>query len=92
MKTWLTPSPTGFSSVVGVLTLHGPSIRTKHPGLDDPTANPDSTDSASVSGRENVRNPAANFRDPHKRQYVPQVGASLFGLGWSPRRLPDPYA
>jgi DNA replication protein DnaC len=33
-----------------VLTLDGPSIRTRHLGLDDPTANPASPQSASVSG------------------------------------------
>jgi DNA replication protein DnaC len=32
-----------------VLTLDGPSMRTKHLGLDDPTANPPSAHSASVS-------------------------------------------
>jgi len=33
-----------------VLTLDGPSMRTKHLGLDDPTANPASTQLASVPG------------------------------------------
>lgn len=33
-----------------VLTLDGPSLRTRHLGLDDPTANPASTQSASLSG------------------------------------------
>jgi hypothetical protein len=33
-----------------MLTLDGPSMRTKHLGLDDPTANQASTQSASVSG------------------------------------------
>jgi DNA replication protein DnaC len=32
------------------LTLDGPSMRTKHLGLDDPTANPSSTQPASLSG------------------------------------------
>jgi DNA replication protein DnaC len=33
-----------------LLTLDGPSMRTRHLGLDDPTANPASTQSASLSG------------------------------------------
>jgi DNA replication protein DnaC len=33
-----------------MLTLDGPSMRTKHLGLDDPTANPASTQLASLSG------------------------------------------
>ena len=33
-----------------VLTLDGPSMRTRHLGLDDPTAHPASTQSASLSG------------------------------------------
>ena len=33
-----------------MLTLDGPSMRTRHLGLDDPTANPASTQAASVSG------------------------------------------
>lgn len=34
-----------------MLTLDGPSLRTKHLGLDDPTANPASTQLASLSGK-----------------------------------------
>jgi hypothetical protein len=33
-----------------MLTLDGPSMRTRHLGLDDPTANPASTQAASISG------------------------------------------
>jgi hypothetical protein len=33
-----------------MLTLDGPSMRTRHLGLDDPTAHPASTQAASVSG------------------------------------------
>ena len=58
-----------------LLTLDGPSHRTKHLGLDDPTVPPPSQDVASISGKRapefpepTVVDTVATYRDMHSRR------------------------
>ena len=60
-----------------MLTLDGPSMRTRHLGLDDPTANPASTQTASVSGEgariSGIQRP--EFPEPTEFDGYARIGA-----------------
>jgi DNA replication protein DnaC len=75
-----------------VLTLDGPSMRTKHLGLDDPTANPASTQSASLSGEgarisgiEAPEFPEPTFPHPNSRAGADASGCSSRAMRYASR-------
>jgi DNA replication protein DnaC len=83
-----------------MLTLDGPSMRTRHLGLDDPTANPASTQAASVFGEgariSGIQRP--EFPEPTHRPRVAARLSRVIGTDVSsvyarraPARVPDSW-